>query len=386
MPLAKHPPILRGCVLAALLVSLLAGCADGEQAAEGQGPGAQLPPAPVTTVQVQPQTVQLYGDYAGRARGSRQVEVRAQVGGILEERLYVEGQVVKEGAPLFRIESAPYEIVLQRAEAELADARANFNQADREWRRISELFEQKAVSEQDRDLALSQRELAQARVASAQASVAQARLELSYTVVQAPIAGVTGLETLSEGSLIERGTLLTTVTQQDPIHVYFALPPTDAAAQRLARDAMSGRAGMPLPAELLLPDGSKYDRAGTVNFTDSTIDPATGNVSSRAVFPNPEHTVVPGQFVRVRVPLQQLENVFLIDPQAVGQAGENPRVFVIDGENTARARAVRLGPMVDGKQVVLEGLQAGDRLVVNGHVALQDGVQVALQDAGGREG
>lgn len=375
---------LQGPALVLLAVLALSACGQEEMQSGGGAP----PPPSVTVMEVSPETVQESGEYAGRVRGSRQVEVRAQVGGILEERLYEEGQEVEQGDPMFRIEQEPFEIAVQRAEAERADARANLNQAEREWRRVSGLYEQNAVSERERDQALSQLELAQAHFALAEAGVAQAKLELSYTLVRAPISGVTGLETLSEGSLIDRGTLLTSVTQQDPVYVYFALPQTDAAAQRLARSAManSDDEGARFPAELLLPDGTVYEQEGAVDFTDSTIDPRTGNVSARAVFPNPERGVIPGQFVRVRVGIQQLEDVFAVDQQAVGQGPEGPQVFVVDGEDTAHARPVQLGPVVDGKQVVREGLETGDRLVVNGQVALQDGIKVAPQARNGQEG
>lgn len=375
--------LLRGVSLLALMGFALSGC--GDPGAEQAG-GGQAPPPAVTVQAVEPETIDVYGEYPGRVRGSRQVEVRAQVSGILEERLYVEGQVVRQGDPLFRIEREPYEIAVKRAEAERADARANLNQADREWQRISALFEQNAVSQRERDRALSERELAQARVALAEAGVAQARLELGYTQVRAPIGGSTGLESLPEGSLIERGTLLTVITQQDPIHVHFALPQHDAAVQQVARQAMGEGEAEGIPAVLLLSDGQAYRHGGVVNFTDSTVDPRTGNVTARAVFPNPDREVVAGQFVRVRLRIQHLENVFAVDPQAVGQGPSGPTVFVVDADGVARVRAVELGPLVQGRQVVLDGLASGERVVVSGHVALADGVPVQARARNGQEG
>ncbi|KAB7627935.1 efflux RND transporter periplasmic adaptor subunit [Alkalilimnicola sp. S0819] len=370
---------LRPLSLLALAVLALSAC-GGEPNA---GSGRSAPPPPqVVVAEVQPRDVPVTQAYAGRVRGSREVEVRARVQGVLLERLYDEGARVARGEPLFRIDAEPFEIALRAARAEQDNAAAELEQAQREWGRLSGLYERNAVSRRERDQAETQLKLAKARLAMAEAAVADARRNLSYTEVQAPVSGTTGLETVPEGSLLQQGALLTTVTQHDPAHVRFALPENDAAVQRLARRAMSAGAGEhSYPARVRLADGQWYERAGTVDFTASSVDPRTGTVSARAVFDNPDGALVPGQFVRVRLVLQTLEDVFVIAPEAVGESAEGPRVFVMAQDDTVEARTVRLGPQVGDGQVILAGLQAGDRLVVNGQVALSDGATVRPRTA-----
>lgn len=373
--LSRRPAFLTGFTLV-VAAMLAAGCSDQPQDAGGRG---GMPPPGVAVEEVSLTSVNVIQDYAGRARGAREVEVRARIQGILEERLYSEGQVVAEGDSLFRIDPNPARAAVQGAEAQRQVARANLSQAEREWNRISSLFERSAVSERERDSARSALELAQANLAVAEAGLAQARLELGYTDVTAPVSGVTSLEDLPEGSLVQQGTLLTTLVQQDPIHVRFALPEDDAAIQRRARRAMSGDDAQDnLAATLIMASGEEYGVTGEVDFTASTLDPRTGSVSARAVFPNPDYELVPGQFVRVRIQLQTLDNVFTVPETAVGQGPEGARVFVVDDENTVSSRYVELGPVVDQRQVVLSGLESGDRVVTRGMVSLRDGMEVQL--------
>jgi membrane fusion protein, multidrug efflux system len=374
LPLRLAPVLLLGLAVG------LAGCGR-EPGDAGPMSGGGMPPAPVTYMTVGSETVQVDADYAARLYGLREAEVRARVGGILEQRLYEEGRVVEEGAELFRIDPAPFRIALQRAEAERANARAAMNHAERDWRRVSGLFEQGAVSERERDRSLSELELAQARVALTAAGLAQARLDLEYATVRAPVAGVTGLETVTEGNLVSRGDLLTTVTQLDPIQVRFSMPSREAAARRaLAADGSEEL----LEARLLLPDGELYDPPGRIDFTASTVDSRTGNVLVRAVFANADHRLSPGALARVRIAVERLESVYLVDAEAVAQGPSGPVLYVVDDENTAHARSVELGPQVNGRQVVLQGLSEGDRVVVKGQVALHDGAKVSAEARGER--
>ncbi|MEX2473679.1 efflux RND transporter periplasmic adaptor subunit [Marinobacter sp.] len=370
-------------LLCSLIVVSLAACSSDDNEAAGGGSGGSTggQSAPGVTVEtVKTQDVEVRQDYAGRAQGAREVEVRARVQGILEERLYNEGQIVEEGDSLFRIDQKPSEAMVESARAQQRVAEAELRQAEREWNRISSLYERNAVSERDRDTAQSDRELAEANLSVTQAAVAQAELDLGYTDVKAPVSGVTSLEDLPEGSLVEVGTLLTTIVQQDPIHVRFALPEDDASIQRTARRAMTGdEESQSISAILIRADGRTYDHEGEVDFTASILDSRTGSVSARAVFPNTESEIIPGQFVRVRVTLQDLEDVVTVPEDVVSEGAEGAQVFVVE-DDKAVVRPVELGPVVDGLQVILDGLSEGDKLVVNGHVSLQHGVEVDVSE------
>lgn len=371
-----------------LLSALVLTACSGDSGQEQAGAGGEAPPPQVRVQAVEATSVDVNQDYAGRARGAREVEVRARIQGILEERLYEEGEVVAEGAPLFRIDRAPAAAAVKGAEAQRQVARADLRQAQREWNRIASLYDRGAISERDRDSARSALELAQANLAVAEAGLAQAQLDLDYTDVTAPVSGVTTLEDLPEGSLIQQGTLLTTIVQHDPIHVRFALPEDDAAIQRQARAGMtaSDDEKVNLAATLIKVTGEPYEQTGEVDFTASTLDSRTGTVSARAVFPNPDYEIVPGQFVRVRIQLQTLEQVFTVPESAVGQGSDGARVFVVGEDNTVSSRTVELGPVVDDQQVITGGLSSGDRVVTSGMIALRDGMEVTLADAGEKGG
>lgn len=339
-------------------------------------------------MQFEPRTVVVEQEYAGRMRGSREVEVRARAEGILIERLFAEGRVVEEGQPLFVLDPAPFRIALQSAEAERANAQAARDQARREYDRIRGLLNQNAISRREYDRALAERELAEAGLARADASVASAALNLEWSTVAAPVVGITGLETVSEGNLISRGNLLTTITQLDPIHVRFSMPESDALLRQAdlreltAQGLTEEQLAVARSVRLLLPDGSVHPTAGYLDFMDSAVDPRTGTVSARAIFENPDYVLAAGQFVRVRVPVRVLRDVLLIPQDAVRHGRTGAQVFVVE-EDVVHARNVRLGPVVEGRQTILEGLATQDQVVVSGLAPLRDGLPVAIRSSRG---
>lgn len=350
--------------------------------AGGQASADKLPPvtpAPLVTVaEMQPQAVVAAREYPGRAESARRVEVRARVGGILSDRRYDEGALVVAGQTLFRIDPDRHAVQVQRAEAELRRAMAQLEQARRDWARVAKLFDSRTVSERDRDQALSAYELAKAEVGIAEAALNDARIQLAYTEVKAPIAGVTSQEALSEGNLVQEQTLLTTIVQLDPIHVQFAISEADALALRRARQ------GEPLAAALLLADGSVYHHRGAIDFTGSSVDPRTGTVQARAVFRNPQGEIMPGQFLRVSLSAEMSQQVMVVPSSAISQGASGPIVYVVNAAQRVEERSVQLGDTVDHGIVVHAGLQAGDRVVVNGitRVHPNDEVRVALAGEG----
>ncbi|MEX2480146.1 MAG: efflux RND transporter periplasmic adaptor subunit, partial [Gammaproteobacteria bacterium] len=383
-----HPPwSVRNHWLVALcllVAAWLMACSDPASPAGGQNAAAQPPPTPVTVIEVQPQRVELERDYAGRAYGARTVEVRARVAGIVQQRRFREGEVVEQGQSLFLISPRPYEIARKRAQAQLENRRAEQRQAEREWRRAERLFETKAISERDRDDALSALEIARAQTALAEAELAASELDVSYTEVRAPLDGVTSLERVPEGSLIAVGDLLTTVTELDPIHVRFAIPEHDVFTQRRARGAMTQRAtddeaAVRSRAVLILPEGEIYEHAGQVDFTDSSIDPATGTVTLRAVFDNPEQLLTPGQFVRVRLRTATLDAAMLVPEKAITDNQRGPMVYVVEDGNKVSARPVTLGPATAAGQVIESGLRAGEQVIVEGTGQVREGATVDVR-------
>jgi membrane fusion protein (multidrug efflux system) len=341
-----------------------------------------MPPAEVSVVTAQPQNVPVSFEYVGQASGYREVEVRARVTGILLKRLYREGGPVRAGQPLFQIDPAPFEAALSRAEAELARAEAEQARAQREMTRVKSLYAKRTVSQKEYDDAVSAAQVAKAEVQVARAQVTEARLNLGYTRVEAPIAGLSGRALKSEGSLVSgtEATLLTTLSQVDPLYVLFAIP--DGDLLDLNREAAAGQIHLPedgrFQATLRLSDGSTYEQAGKVDFSDNRIDTATGTVEARIELPNPDGRLRPGQFVRVILSGAERLNAFLVPQRAVQEGPNGKFVYVVNGESKTEVRPVEVGDWVGEQWVVHAGLKAGDRVIVDGALKIQPGAPVQL--------
>jgi membrane fusion protein (multidrug efflux system) len=376
-------PIFRS-LTTALVVSLaaaLSACDRGDAATRAAGAPQGPPAVPAKVREVKPQNVPIVVEAVGQVQGSKEVEVRARVSGILQKRLYNEGQRVQAGAPLFQIEPAPYEIALQQARAQLAQEQARQEQTKREAGRLKELAEQKAISQKEFDDAVSAQKLSAASMQAAEARVREAELNLSYTKVTAPVSGVTGRIVRSEGSLVSPGadSLLTTIVQVDPIWVRFSIAESDLAklpGRRLDPNAADVR--------LILTDGSEYPIKGRINFSAAQIDPRLATKELRAEFDNPRGRVLPGDFVRVRLTGGEYKNAFLVPQSAVFQTEQGQFVFVLDQENKAAIRPVQTGEWIGSDWLIQGGLKPGDRVVLDNLLKLRPGAAVApqLADAG----
>jgi membrane fusion protein (multidrug efflux system) len=350
--------------LLVLVSVVLAACGQGD--ARQQEKKAEAPAVPVTAIEVAPRAVPVTLEAVARTEGSREVQVRARVTGILERQLYNEGDPVKEGAPLFRIERAPFEIELQQARGLLAQETARRDLARQELERLKGLADRRAISQKELDQAASSSQQSAASVEIARARVRQAELNLSYTAVKAPIGGVTGRALQSVGSLVSpnaESALLTTITRADPIWVRFAVSEAEYARMRTAQH-------IEVKVE-------NYPHAGKLNFSGSSVDPATGTVQMRAELPNPQLTLLPGQYARVHVQAGT-QQAFVVPQTAVAQ-NESGRFVWVVADGKASPRPIRAGSWIGADWVVHEGLKPGDKVIVDNLVRLRPGAAVQIK-------
>ena len=329
---------------------------------------------PVTAITVQPQRVPMLIETVGQAEGSREIQVRARVTGILEKRLFQEGQRVAAGALLYRIERAPFEIALSQARAALTQEQARVEQARREAERLKPLAEKQAISRREYDDAASAVSTTQAALASAQARVREAELNLSYTTVVAPISGVTGRSQRSEGALVNSGdeSLLTTIAQTDPIWVRFAFSEAQYAllkAGSAGEVSVSSAGGKPLAAK------------GRLNFAATSVDPRLGTIGLRAEFANPQLAILPGQFVQARVKVGERE-AYLVPQHAVMQSDQGRFVWTVSADGKATPAPIKAGEWLGSDWVIEDGLKAGDRVIVDNLIKIRPGAPVQPNAAG----
>lgn len=373
-------------IVIASLSLLVAACdpSSGNPAPGGHGGG--MPAAAVSTMTVQPKAVLASFEYTGQTAGSREVEVRARVRGILLSRNFTEGGVVKQGQSLYSIDPAPFQAALAKAEADLAGAQARLEQARRNAARLRPLWAEKAVSQKDYDDAVSAELIGDADLKAAQARLREARLDLEYTRVEAPITGIAGRSLPSEGTLISGpDVLLTRITQVDPIWVNFGIP--DADRLRMRREAEAGRLVLPkegrFEVRVALADGQVYDRTGFLTFSDVRVSGQTGTSDARAVLPNPEGRLHPGQFVRVTLSGATRPAAVLVPQRAVLEGPQGKFVYVVDEKSAAQPRPVELGEWAGSDWIVTGGLKAGDRVIIDGVMKIGPGAPVQAASVNG---
>ena len=415
--------LLSAMALAASLIASIGCKSKGEHA-------APPPPPTVVVTPVSQRTVPIYSEYVGQTRADNTVDLRARVEGVLQKVYFQEGAPVRKGQILFTIDKRPFQAALQsakalaakavsdlaqakqrtdvlQAQAELADAQAVLTRADQDVERLAPLAKEKAVTEQDLDAAIAAQksarasvdarranltnleaavkytiERAQAEVSGANARVIQAQLELSYCDIYSPITGVIGFLQVDEGNLVGRGdaTLLATVSASDPLLVDFSV--SEIEYLKLTDPQTAGQRAGELRFDLLLSDESSHPHQGTFRVLDRTVDPQTGTMKVEAAFPNPGSYLRPGQFARVRVAVTERENAILVPQRAIQDLQGAKTVMIVDQENKVAVRTIKLGDKVDKEVVVLDGLNAGERVIVEGMQKVRPGSQVNPQIAG----
>lgn len=364
---------------AAVLASalLLAACGAKNDAAAPAGGGAPPPPE-VGVVTVTPGSIGLVNELPGRLEASRVAQVRARSTGILQKRLFTEGSDVKAGQALFQIDDAPYRAAMESAQASVAQAEATVAQTTALVQRYKPLVELNAISRLDYDNAVTAQKTAQANLAAAKAGATTARINLGFAAVTAPISGRIGRALVTEGALVSQteSTQLAVIQQIDPMYVNFTQSASDTMRLRQAMDSglLKRASGADAASvSIVLEDGTPYPSKGRLLFTDLTVDATSGQVTLRAEVPNPQKRLLPGLFVRVRLEQAQAGGAVLLPQQAVTRSSQGDTVMVVGADNHLTPRPVKLGPSQGNQWVVLEGLKADDKVMVDGFQKLPRG-------------
>ena len=377
----SYPRALTRAVLCMLLSLMLLACEEG-----GKGTPGSSGPREVVIIKLEPRREVYTTALAGRSASFQVAEVRPQVGGILQQRLFTEGADVKAGQALYQIDPATYEAALDSAQAALMKAEANVTPARLKAERFRELLAIKAVSKQEYDDAQAAFKQAEADVAVNRAAVKTARINLEYTKVRSPISGRIGKSAFTPGALVtaNQAQALTSVRQLDPVYVDITQSSQDLL--RLRAQFTNGElrsAAEEAPVRLKLENGAMYPHEGRLQFTDVSVDESTGMVSLRALFPNPEHILLPGMYVRAVIAEGVDENALLVPQRALrrdpkGQAS----VLLVDGGGKVDVRLVDVGRTVGDSWQVLSGLKPGDRVIVEGGQNVRPGMSVKIRGEG----
>ena len=378
MPSLRSRAALPALLIASTLV--LAGCGKGDDQA-----GGERPPTAVTVVTLKPQSVLLTRELDGRARASQEAEVRPQATGIVQRLLFTEGGSVRAGQALYQLDPTAFQADANSAQAAVARAQASLESARLNARRSAELVKIDAISRQDNENAQATLRQAQADLRSAQAAVQAAGVPLGFTRVTAPISGRIGRSSVTRGALVTsaQATPLALIQQLDPIHVDVSQSSAELLALRRSLDAGDVQQADSIPVDITLEDGSKYPQQGRLSFAEATVDPATGAVAMRIVVPNPDQLLLPGMFVRATVANAERRNAILAPQQGITRnAKGDATAMVVGADGKVAQREVVVSRAIGDKWLVESGLQAGDRLIVEGLQKIAPGAPVNATEAG----
>jgi len=343
----------------------------------------EIPPVVVKEMTTERTDVPVTLEYTGQTNGYKQAEVRAQVSGILIRKEYAEGQPVKSGQILFRIDPAPYRAALNKNIGAMKQSEVQLNLAKIDYDRVSALYKKNAVSKADFDNADASLNASKAALDAAKAAVRQSQIDLNWTVVRAPISGLSSKENCSVGNLIttdSNGSLLTTIVQADPVYVDFAVPADEQRVlEKLKSSGIVKTAPEGIMVSVALGDGTLYNKKGKIDFQDKFVDPDTATIRARAKFENPGNLLYPGQFVRVYVTGNIVRNVIEIPLRAIIQTAKGSIVYVLDKNNIPAMRTVRIVYKAGNSCMVAGGVDAGERIVVDGVGKVLPGKAVTIQ-------
>jgi membrane fusion protein, multidrug efflux system len=358
-----------------LMTSLLGAC--GKEEAKPQ----TRPPTEVSVIKVEPRDTPVASEFVGQSESSRQVQIVARVNGFLDKRVYTEGSLVKAGNVMFLQDPKPLQATLDAAQAALAEQKARLQTANADLDRVKPLAALNALSQKDLDDATGRQQAAAAAVQMAEAQVEQAKLNLGYTTITTPVTGLSSYARVQEGAYVNpENSLLTYVAQVDPIWLNFTLSENDILARKSSR--ASGKLRSPpdnaFVVEAVLADGSIFPHKGRISFADAEFNKETGTYLIRATLPNPDASLRPGQFVRVRVSGDVRPNAILVPQQAVMQGAQGHFVFVIGKDGKAAVRSVKVGEWHEKDWFISEGLEPGDVVVTDGMMKLAPGAAVKI--------
>ena len=378
----RHFLSVKKLMLISLLTLNMAACQSSDSQDTQQNTQQAAPK--VDVVSLIPQTVTIKTELPARTVAFRQAEVRPQVNGIIQNRLFEEGADVKAGQQLYQIDEAPFQAALQMAKAELARARANIQSTKARAERFKGLIDNKAISQQDYDDAQAAYLQAQAEVSVAQANIQTAEINLRYTKVNAPIDGRTGRSNITEGALVtaQQESPLTTITQTDPIYVDISQASKEVL--RLRRQLLSGRISEEdtVQVKLTLEDGSTYQHQGELQFSEVNVNEDTGSLVMRAKFPNPDGLLLPGMYVKTEINEGTMPDAILVPHKAVMFSREGTAsVMLVNDENIVEQRPIEVRQSIDHNWLVSDGLSGGEKVVVEGlqKIAVDSAVEIEIE-------
>jgi membrane fusion protein (multidrug efflux system) len=363
--------------IAILLILLLTACA------KKQGAPQVVAPMPVTVATVEQRDVSLYGDWVATLDGFVNAQIQPQVSGYMIKQDYREGSVVQSGQVLFEIDPRPFQATLDQAEGQLAQARAQLGLADINVMRDTPLAKARAIAQSQLDNEVQQQAAQIAAVRTAEANVEQAQLNLGFTKVRSLVTGIAGRAMTQVGNLVSQSTALTTVSQVNPVKVYFSISEQEylGLSGRVKAggkaDLLSG--GNAIPLQLTLGNGQRYPYKGQIVFVDRQVNPETGTIQIAGSFPNPQNLLRPGQFGRIKAETEVRHDALLIPQRAVNELQGSYQVAVVDSNNTVQIRTVALGPQLGSDLIITSGIKPKERVVTEGVSKLKDGMRVSPQ-------